>query len=263
MPQEPKIIAGLIIATAFFLMAVFFVIALLAYYHKRKKALLYEQRAILSSYENELLKTRLEVQEQTLHVVSQEIHDNIGQSLSFIKLNVALINLDDRGATEQKLSQTNQELARTIQDLRDLSKTLSPDYIGKAGLISGITRQMEILKRTGLYQIAFEINGKNRDYPPHQELILYRILQEILNNTVKHAKAGSISLQLNYHDDHLSVDVSDDGVGFDPELMKNAEIQGLGLSNITSRMKLIGGTAVIESRPGQGTHIRLQLPVTE
>lgn len=263
MSQEQKIIVGLILITLFFLLVVFFVIAMTAYFHKRKKALLFEKKAIQSSYENELLKTKLEVHEQTLSDISQEIHDNIGQSLSLIKLNVAMMNLDNRADAEEKLLATNQQLIRTIQDLRDLSKTLNSDFIGKTGLVAGITRQVEILRRTGIYEIDFEIDGEQESYPAQHELVIYRILQEIINNIIKHAKANTICIKLNYLPDHLSVEVTDNGVGFDADSILASGPQGLGLGNITSRMKLIDGTATISSKPGTGTSISLHLPRKE
>ena len=109
-------------------------IILVAYINKRKKGLIAEKKAIQSSYENELFKTQLEVQEQTFQDIGQEIHDNIGQALSFIKLNINTINIDDSAAAKEKLLESKQLITKVIQDLQDLSKTLSTDFITKIGL---------------------------------------------------------------------------------------------------------------------------------
>lgn len=259
MSQEHKIIAGIIATTIFFVMVMFFVIALAAYFHKRKKALLLEKKALQSTWENELLKTKLEVQEQAFTDISREIHDNIGQALSFIRLNIATIDLNKQADAQEKLQETKFQLSQTIQDLRDLSKILNTDFIASTGLVAGIRRQVEMLNKTGVYHAVFNVTGEPEYYASQQELVLYRVVQESMGNFIKHAQAEKITIELAYVPGRLIISIMDDGVGFDIETVKAAQSSGIGLTNIASRMQLINGKATINSQPGAGTSIILEL----
>ncbi|WP_153796444.1 sensor histidine kinase [Foetidibacter luteolus] len=260
MSQESKIIIAIVATTIFLLMAVFFVIVLAAYINKRKKGLLAEQKAMQSAYENELLKTQLEVQEQTFQQISQEIHDNIGQSLSFIKLTINTINLNNYPDAETKLNESKFQLTRTIQDLRNLSKSLNTDFINRSGLVNSILQQIELLKKTGLYQAEVNMQGEEKKYSLQAELIIFRIVQETLNNFVKHAAAANLKIDILYEEKRLHIIIEDDGVGFDSDLVNSSHLSGLGLNNMANRMRLINGSYSIKSAPGRGSKTEIILP---
>jgi len=257
MSPQNKIIAGIIATTIFLLLVVFFVIILVAYINKRKTGLLAEKKAMQSSYENELLKTQLEVQEQTFAEISQEIHDNIGQALSFIKLTINTVNIDDPANAKDKLFESKTLITQVIQDLRDLSKTLSTDFITQIGLPKAIEQQLSLLEKSKIFQTQFVVNGEPKSFGKKEELIIYRIIQELLNNTVKHSGAKSIHVEMNYSDDGLSITVSDDGKGFDE--LKLDQDKGLGLNNMKKRMSLINGYFEIMSNENQGTKAVIRL----
>jgi len=261
MSQEGKIITGIIATTIFLLLLVFFVIVLVAYFNKRKKVLIAEKKSLQARHENELLKVQLEIQEQTFKEIGQELHDNIGQALSFIKLNINTINLDHRVDAAAKLLESKKELTNTIQDLRNLSKSLDTDFISRMGLVRSVTQQMELLKRTGLYEIELAVTGDEIKYPLQQELIIFRIVQETLNNFVKHAAATRLVVGITYEADQLQVIIEDNGVGFDAGKMLVAEPAGIGLHNMASRMRVINGSFNIESAPGKGTKTTITQPL--
>ena len=257
MSTENKIIAGIVVITIFLLLVVFFIIVLVAYINKRKKSFLAEKKNLQSLYENELLKTKLEIQEQTFQDISQEIHDNIGQSLSFIKLTINTINIDDRDNAKDKLSESKHLLTQAIQDLRDLSKTLSSDLITHIRLPKAVEQQLNLLQKSNLYQTHFVVNGEPIQYEQKQEIVLFRIVQELLNNAVKHSDAKEIAVEINYSDNELIIIVSDNGKGFD--ISKLSHGKGLGLDNMKKRMNLLNGHFEILSNENAGTKAVIRL----
>lgn len=230
------------------------------FYQKRRQQHKQKMLEVEKYYSEELLKTRLEIQEETFKNISQEMHDNIGQSLIFAKLNVSTIDITNPGVATQKLLDTKDQLAKTIQDVRDLAKSLDPDFFSKKGLSGSIAQQLQFMQRTGEYETGFTITGDEQKYPQQKELIVFRIVQELLNNIVKHAEARLVSVTMHYANNHLTVTVTDDGKGFDKEKAIAANA-GLGLANMHSRMAMVGGSFIINSTPGNGATAVIKLPV--
>jgi signal transduction histidine kinase len=211
-------------------------------------------------FHQEILQTQLEIQEQTLHNISQEIHDNIGQTLSVIKLNIGAINSQIEKNDREKISQSKELIDKVIQDLRDLAKTLNTDYIQNIGLMKAIGQQLQVLQRTGIFSTQLEVTGEIYKCDVHTELLLYRIVQELLNNSVKHAGAKMIEVHVTYDQTKLNIIVKDDGRGFEIDHLNIAESKGLGLQNIKNRVKLIKGNITIDSKPSYGTIVDIELP---
>jgi two-component system NarL family sensor kinase len=209
------------------------------------------------------MSTQLEIQEQTLKNISQEIHDNIGQVLSLAKLNLATTDIDQKEAARQKVDDSKNLVAKAIQDLRDLSKSLNTDYVTDMGLARSIEYELEMLKKTGSFDTDFEIEGGVYKLEKQKELILFRIVQEVLNNVIKHAKASRIAIKLCYQADHFSLKVMDNGQGFDLNNLQDKQnpSRGLGIKNMHNRASLIGGKFSITSIMTEGTSVDIRLPV--
>jgi two-component system NarL family sensor kinase len=211
--------------------------------------------------ESHLLKAQLEIQEQTLQHISQEIHDNIGQALTFVKLNINTIDIYKIEETQNKLSESKELITKAIQDLRNLSKTLNTDFINDAGLAACIEYQLHFLEKTGLYTTRFFMSESWSKNQPETEIVLFRVIQELLNNIVKHAEATFIEVCMDYRKDTLVITVSDNGKGF----LQSADIlaccdKGLGLGNIKKRIAIIQGALRIDSAPGKGTRVLIEVP---
>jgi len=234
-----------------------FIIYFVVLYRNRQLRNKKEQEQLQADFHQELLKTQLEVQEQTLNYVSAEIHDNITQVLSFVKL--ALGNLasgmDDSKKT--KVGEVRELVAQVITDLRDLSKSLSFEHIASQGLVRTIEKEVERINKSGIINISLEQEGNAYSLGEQRELVLFRIFQETLNNTLKHAKAERLKIMLQYHSDLFNLTLEDDGSGFSTEILSNKD--GSGLRNVENRAALIGGTAIIESAPGKGCCIKVVL----
>jgi signal transduction histidine kinase len=254
------IINFLISGTLFLVILAGFIVLLVKLFDKARKNFALEKENISKEYETQLLQTQLEIQEQTLENISQEIHDNIGQALSFVKLNINTIDLNKTEETANKLGESKDLITKAIQDLRNLSKTLNPSFIHDTGLVSSIQYQLAYLQKTGVYHIDFQVSETIDAYPQRAEIVLFRIVQELLNNIVKHAEATAIQVTLQYREADLLLTVKDNGKGFKPNT--TAASAGLGLKNMKKRLAMIAGYISLESEPDKGTQVFITIPNT-
>lgn len=246
----------LITAMLFALVAVF-IIYFVVLYRNRQLKNQQEQEEREASFRQELLKTQLEVQEQTLEHISKEIHDNITQVLSFVKLTLASFKNADEDAKQMKVNESRELISRAITDLRDLSKSLSYEHINSLGLVPTIEKEVERINKSGLIGITFAVEGKSYSLGHQRELVLFRIFQEALNNALKHANAKQFKIDLHYNHDFFNLSLKDDGSGFFAEQLENKS--GSGLRNMKNRAALIGGEATVDSSPGKGCCVEIRL----
>lgn len=227
----------------------------------RKKRILQKNREELSlSYEKALLQTTVEIQEETLSHISREIHDNIGQVLSFVKLSLGNTTRLNDAEKQRKIDEGVTLIAEVIADLRDLSKSLSFEKIKKEGLCQVINDEARRLKRSKVIAADVTITGSVINLGEKKELLLFRIFQEITNNTLKHSESSVLLVNLNFSSELFTLTIQDKGKGFDTGDLN--KFKGLGLDNIRQRAALIGATAAIESSPGQGCYTTVSLALS-
>jgi two-component system, NarL family, sensor kinase len=256
--MNSEIIFTIVVGTVLFIVLGVFVIVFLLQYQKRKFRHYNEMMQLKESVSQTILQSQLEIQEQTLKNISQEIHDNIGQVLSLAKLNLATTDILKAEIAQQKIEDSKNLVGKAIQDLRDLSKSLNTDYVNEMGLTRSLEYELEMIGKTGAYQANLKVEGSAYKLGPQKELILFRIVQEILNNIIKHAKASAIEVFINYLPDYFSLSVQDNGQGFDLDQLR-AEQPGLGLKNMQTRAALIGATFEISSKGGKGTTVDIKI----
>ncbi|WP_454804547.1 sensor histidine kinase [Mucilaginibacter phyllosphaerae] len=250
-----------LIATCIFLLAPAFVVIYVSMYNKRKKRHIEEKALLELQFQQELLKAQVEIQEQTLNHISREIHDNVTQVLSFVKLNLAISAKATPQQAELKITESRNLVAQVINDLRDLSKSLSYDHIVQLGLVKTIEIEADRLNSSGIINITLAIGGNVRSLGEQRELVLFRIFQEALNNALKHSGAKQLKINLDYFDHLFNLTIQDNGVGFLTDTLPNG---GSGLKNIVNRAALIGAAAVINSAPGKGCCIQITIaPLTQ
>jgi two-component system, NarL family, sensor kinase len=242
---------GTVVALAF----VGFVLLLAYLFTSRKNKLIQEKQLMKTQFEQELLQTQLEIQEQTLKTISEEIHDNVGQVLSLAKLNLNTFDVN----TEKKLQETRGLVSKAINDLRDLSRSLHGDRIAEIDLEDAIANELKILQNTGQFETSLKTLGQHYKLEPQNKIVLYRIVQEALHNSVKHAKAKNISVELNYQSADFSLTITDNGNGFDQQTLRSSE-KGIGLKSMQNRAVLIGGQFSILSGKDSGTTISVKIP---
>ena len=248
------IITGIIVLSALVSFIVYFIIA----YKGKQKKVLIEKEQMKTNFDKHLLQTQLEIQEQTLKTISQEIHDNVGQVLSLAKLNLGTFEDTESAYNQTKINDTKQLVSKAINDLRDLSRSLHGDKIAELGLQDAIANELKILQNTGQYQTELKITGESYKLEPQKEMVLFRILQEAINNAIKHSKAKKIQVQLAYQRDLFLLSITDDGVGFNLASLQSGQT-GIGLKSMQNRAALIGAGISINSIPGDGTVISIEL----
>jgi signal transduction histidine kinase len=248
--NETLIVGSLII----FILVVFMGLFISAFQQKKsfhKK----ETQLMKSQFEQELLQTQLEIQEQTLKTISEEIHDNVGQVLSLAKLNLNTFESNP----QKKLTDTKELISKAINDLRDLSRSMHGDRIAELGLQQSLADELQILQNSGEFETHLNISGEYYKLPPQKEMVLFRMVQEALNNAIKHAKAKNISLLLQYLPDTFTLTIEDDGNGFNTAITQNKN--GIGLKSMQNRAQLIGATCTLHSSKDNGTSITIELPI--
>lgn len=255
--KDEEVILIIIAGTALLLLLGFFMVGFLLMFQKKQNKNALEKAELKSSFKQELLKTRIEIQEETLNYVSREMHDNITQVLSFVKLNLGLLGKKLDGDEQAKLNDTRELVAQTITDLRNLSKSLSFEHISALGLVKTLEMEAVRINKSGLIHVDVTVEGEVYSLGEQRELVLFRVFQEALNNVLKHADAANIKIGLHYNTQMFNLTIEDDGVGFQPELLNDKS--GSGLRNMTNRAGLIGAEAVISSSPQKGCTIKLSL----
>ncbi|MEJ7692109.1 MAG: sensor histidine kinase [Daejeonella sp.] len=202
-------------------------------------------------YGQTLLKSQLEIQEQTLRHISREIHDNIGQVLSLVSLNLNTITAPDK----EKLVFTNELVTKAIDDLRGLSKSLNPDRVQMIGITESIKTELDQLERTGIFQTSLDIKQDLKEISPEKTIILYRMVQEVLNNIIKHSRADQIVVSFESNEESDQISIEDNGCGFD--LGNNSP--GIGLQNLRQRASMINAELNITSTINEGTTVSFSL----
>lgn len=260
--EYSQVIFGLIVGTIIFIVLCAFLISFLfAYQNKQKKSIL-EKQQMKSQFSETLLQTQLEIQEQTLKNISQEIHDNIGQALSLAKLNLNTMPEMNDETLQQKILNSKQLVSKAITDLRDLSRSLDTDYVQEMGLQRAIEYELEMIKKTGTIDTTLVVDGSLFRLEKQKELILFRIVQETFNNILKHSGAKCLTVNINYAPALFTLIVKDDGKGVDLQPLNEEKNNfGLGIRNMHSRAKLIGAEFAMNSTIGQGTEVKINLPI--
>lgn len=235
-----------------------FIITVIFKYQQRQIAFFKELEQIKAEYENTLLQSHLEMQEQTLQHIAREIHDNIGQKLTLAKLYLNTLAYQDSAGTATKVGSSLDLISFAINDLSDISKSMSTDLIINNGLVKVIEIEAEKLQSSGIFQVDFIVKGREIFLDTNKEVVMFRIVQEALNNIVKHACARTIIISLIYSEKYLTMQITDDGKGFDT----NEKKAGAGLINIQKRTAHLQGSSAVSSNE-TGTTITIKIPINE
>jgi signal transduction histidine kinase len=244
------------IAVIFIALALF--IILFSFFFNQKKNKLIKEKIIMQAkFQQELLQTQIEIQEQTLKTISQEIHDNVGQVLSLAKLQLSTFPVSD-DVQSVKINTTKELVSKAINDLRNLSRSMYGNQFENGGLETAIRNELAIVESSGQYRTRFSRTGEAYKLEQRKEMVVFRMLQESINNIIKHARAGSIEINLDYQPGHFSFQIEDDGKGFNAFEL-NEHPHGMGLASMQHRATLIGGKLNIDTAENKGTRISFEL----
>jgi two-component system, NarL family, sensor kinase len=247
-------------ATAIILILITLIISYLFISDKRKNQHRQQLLEINSQYEKTLLESQLKIQEETFRVISQNLHDNIGSTISTAML---LLYKDDQTTADELESNRKESLNmldRVVDDLKNISRSLNADYLEDIGLSEAIRQRMEQLGRSKKYEIDLNMNDMPQRLNSQKQVLLFYIFQEIINNIHKHARAKKISVNLHYGKDELMIQIKDDGIGMNIAEFENTNAKGSGLINMKHHATLMSANLSIQSENRNGTAIILTVP---
>lgn len=241
------------------LLAVLATLIWLRYRHRRK---LHEQH--LQTIEKErtvqVLEALMQGEEKERVRLSKDLHDGIGGMLSAVKMHFSAIR------QEQEVLRQNPAYAHAVRllddaigDVRKTAHNLMPETLYRLGLKDALQSFCNNISYSGTLQVSFYTTGEIGRFKPNFELSVYRIVQELVNNIIKHSKANEALVQLSQHDSLLSITVEDNGVGFNQQ---SAQQRGNGLSSLQSRIRALNGNIAIDAATGQGTTAYIEFDVS-
>ncbi len=234
-----------------------------------KKRLLIERtklQELKSSYQQSMLKAAIDAQEKERKRIAENLHDEVGALLSLARLNANKVFGDSTSDNNHKTitKDTIELIDDTIRNVRRISKDLLPATLDEFGLIQSVEDLVsKVNASTNDLQVHFEHHGEFYNLYPEIELALFRVIQELINNVIKHAQATAIKIKLILEDHLLKLDVIDDGVGFkfDNFGEKSAFEKGIGLKNIHSRISMLDGDIHYLSNAPTGTRVLIEIKI--
>ena len=207
------------------------------------------------------LRQMNETLEQEIHRIAHAVHDDAGQLLTVARLALSGLASDVSPSSQSRLEEVTALLDRVDQQLRRLSHELRPTILEDLGLVPAVQFLADGVSSRSEMSVRVE-GAIQRRCGSNVETAAYRVIQQALTNAARHARARAATIQIAEIGDRLQCVVRDDGIGFDvAAVMTHASKKGLGLVGMRERVSAVGGTLLIESRPGHGTVVRFKLPM--
>jgi signal transduction histidine kinase len=232
------------------------IVVFIAQYRKKKAKYEKEKAAMREMHQLELLQTRLDIQHQTMQHIGTEIHDSVGQKLTLASIYTNhLAHKNQFPEQTEQIIEVGKIINESLQELRLLSKTLNDPRLAQADLLSLVNEEATTVNASGVCFVAVESNIQSYNMPPREKNVLFRIIQEGIQNCLKHAQCKRIEIHLKMEDNLFTLAVIDDGKGFDMDVAP----KGMGLNNMRRRAQQIGATWRLDSKQGKGTRIALSL----
>ncbi len=226
---------------------------------ERQARLRYETLA-RSRLELEGLSARLvEAQEEERRAISRELHDEVGQSLGALLVEVGhlskLVSPEDR-VTQAQIAQIKSVAETAVKSIRDIALLLRPPMLDDLGLVPALEWQAREISRRSDMEVEVHSENVSEALGDETKVTIYRLVQEALNNAATHASAKNAKVTIAQNSDKITVEITDDGHGFDPERQR-----GMGILGMEERVRRLGGTFRIESAPGKGATVKAELPL--
>lgn len=254
---EANSILVLVLGTLVFTIFAVFIIVYIALHKKKLYRHEIEKKEMQHQFNQELMQSKLEVNEQILKNISSELHDNVAQVLGMAKMQLHLLSGKVIDNPSKKMAEeTSTLVGDAIKEIRSLSHTMNGDYILKAGLKECIEKDLKRIADAKRIKCKYISKGDVYEIGKDKELMLFRIVQECVTNAVKHGEPYEIMVSMNYEPDMLQATIVDDGKGMDT----TQKGEGMGLGNIRERVRLLKGVVTISSEIDKGTTILIRIP---
>ncbi len=253
---QTEIITFIVLVNIILLIFIFGIIVFVFQYRKRKVIYEKEKALIEQQHRAEILNTQLKIQLQTMQFIGREIHDSVAQKLTLASIYSQKLEFENQvPGISQKLTRISGILNDSLTELRDLSKTLTDNRVQDTELVVLLSTECERVNDTGICK-AVLTSAFDQKISVTVKSFLLRIVQEFIQNSLKHAQCNRINIYLESNSDGLLLKASDDGKGFDST---NTDFKGIGLNNMKRRIHLIGGIFNLQSEPGKGTTLELSI----
>jgi len=236
----------------------FFLVLFVIKHKNQKQQYELEKQRLLFELEKKELKMGFQERELVLDEISQEIHDNIGQVAHLIRMN--LFNIEELSANEEQLDLIKYVVDltdRIINDTRYVAHSLNSDFIKGQGLYRMLEFDTDRINAARQLKCYMEVIGSDKSITDETQLLAYRIAQEAIHNTLQHAKAQNLKIQLIYGEETFKMVIRDDGMGFDVPIADEKAL--MGIANMRKRAKLLNGSLEIYSDYGKGCTVALSL----
>jgi signal transduction histidine kinase len=204
--------------------------------------------------EKRVLNAIINTEENERRRFAKDLHDGLGPLLSTVKM--SLSSLADRISDSSGvviLNNTHHLVNEAINTIKDVSNNLSPHVLSNFGLASAISAFTTKINQTKALEIDFKSNMENVRLENDKEVVIYRAVCELINNSIRHSGASRIEIELNKHEKIVTLQFYDNGRGFETSSLSLEDNKGMGLSNIETRVKTVEGVFILESTPGKGT----------
>jgi signal transduction histidine kinase len=213
-----------------------------------------------SRTEKRVLNAIINTEENERKRFAKDLHDGLGPILSTVKMSISALNerIKDPSGTVI-LNNTNNMVNEAINTIKEISNNLSPHVLTNFGLTSAISTFAAKINQTKTIEIDFKSNMEGRRLENDKEVVIYRAVCELINNSVLHSGASRIEIELNKHEKFITLQFYDNGRGFDTSALNKEDIKGMGLSNIETRVKTVEGVFILESTPGKGTSALIKM----
>jgi len=243
----------IILSTIIILMVVSIMFTIYTFFLKKKSQLIYNQQIKEASFESEIANAHIEIKEQTLNYIGQELHDDVGQKLSVARMMTNIILSKTEGDLKEDFMEINQLLGECIQDIRNLSKTFITESILHFGLMDSLEKEINRITKLNLINARLSTNKHDIDIDSKHGLILFRMIQETINNVLKHSGAKNLEINISDDEKNLCIFIRDNGKGF----LESESKEGSGLKNVISRAKLINADYKLDTKIGVGTSVTI------
>jgi signal transduction histidine kinase len=256
--MENKIEIYLIIFFISFILFFIGIIALFVQYSNKQKIVQKEKEMMNQLHQQEILNTQLEMQTQTMQHIGREIHDNVGQKLTLASLYTQQLAYENKAPhVNDKIESIGNIINESLAELRQLSKSLTDDTINENNINELLQKECDNVNNVKKAAVTFSSNKKNIVLLYQTKSIVVRIVQEFLQNSLKHADCKNIFVSLHENENKLLLQLQDDGRGFDTNMVSP---KGIGLSNIKKRTEMIAGKFALESQLNKGTKLTIEIP---
>jgi signal transduction histidine kinase len=217
-----------------------------------------EKESINELHREQLLSAQLESQQQTMQHIGTEIHDNVGQKLTLASLYTKQLSTTSMEVMAKKIAAVGTIIDESLTELRQLSKTLTNPELANASLLVLLNEEAKRINASGICHVSINNSGEIILQPADKN-ILFRLLQEFIQNSLKHAGCRRIAISLDKNNAELTVTATDDGKGFDTSIAST----GIGLQNMKRRAEQLKAFYQLNSETGKGTTLTLQLPLSK